>query len=212
MKRIRVSLAIMLVATMLIGVYTTAFASGSVGGIVVGKEYSATFDDGYMYLLVEVTNTNSVDTAVSMDAISIDASGNAMETNAEDDVFILAPGDIYMLVGVFPNSASATNYDYDLFVNSKLGAYGVKAAGNDLDTKGYDAGNGNVEIYVTNTSSEAVSGEAVVVYYYKGQIVDFGESGLYNTGGALKPGETMTAKFYTKQAYDSFEYYVAGMK
>ena len=35
MKRIRVSLAIMLVATMLIGVYTTAFASGSVGGIVV---------------------------------------------------------------------------------------------------------------------------------------------------------------------------------
>ena len=28
-------------------------------------------------------------------AISIDASGNVMETNAEDDVFILAPDDIY---------------------------------------------------------------------------------------------------------------------
>jgi uncharacterized protein YsxB (DUF464 family) len=56
MKRIRVSLAIMLVATMLIGVYTTAFASGSVGGIVVGKEYSATFDDGYMYLRVPSEN------------------------------------------------------------------------------------------------------------------------------------------------------------
>ncbi|SFP93358.1 hypothetical protein SAMN04487928_11268 [Butyrivibrio proteoclasticus] len=212
MKKIRVSLAIMLVATMLIGVYTTAFASGSVDGIVVGKEYSATFDDGNMYLLVEVTNTNSVDTAVSMDAISIDASGKVMETNAEDDVFILAPGEIYMLVGVFPNSASATNYDYDLFVNRKLGEYGVKAAGSSLDAKAYDAGNGNVEVYVTNTSSETVSGSAVVVYYYKNEIVDFAESYLGNTGDYLKAGEKTTAYFHTNQVYDSFSYYIAGMK
>lgn len=212
MKKIRAGIMIILVASMLMGMSIISSAAGSKDGITVVKEYSANFSN-VMCLLVEVKNDNSVNAAVSMNAISIDANGRKMETDSTDDIIFMEPGEYYMLVSVFPNSASATNYDYDLLVNRRLNSFDFAPAGNCVDAKATLNNDGSVTVYGTNICPDTIEARAIVVYYSGGVIVDFQEGYLSNDYDLLlSPGEATEETFYTNAAYDSFEFFVTGIR
>ncbi len=189
MKRIRLGIVMILVVSMLMGMSITSFAvGGSKGGITVLQEYSANFQ-GMMCVLVEVRNDNNVAAAVSMNATSYDANGKKMQTDFTDNTVYLDPGEYYMLVSVFNNSANATNYDYDLQVNTKLKSSDLAPAGSCIDSKGSRDGN-TVKVYGTNKSADIIEGHTMVVFYNGGTIVDFQEGYLSNNDDlVLYPGE-----------------------
>ena len=211
-KRLKLVAVLVIALTVFMGMSLTVFADGSKGGIKVRSEYSANFY-GVMCVLVEVENTNPFDTSVTMNAISMNANGKKIESDAANDILFMNPGDVYMLVAVLPNSAKATNYDYDLIVDTKHDFYDPVAAGDDVDAKASDDGRGNVTIYATNKASSVVEARGMVVFYNKGTIVDFQEAYLSNDADCLmSPGESTTETVCTDAAYDSIALYVTAVK
>ena len=130
-----------------------------------------------------------------IEVVSIDANGRKMETDSADDIIFMEPGEYYMLVSVFPNSASATNYDYDLLVNRRLNSFDFAPAGNCVDAKATLNNDGSVTVYGTNTCPDTIEARAIVVYYSGGVIVDFQEGYLSNDYDLLlSPGEATEVK------------------
>ena len=215
MKKIRFAVVMILTLSMLMGMSITSFAATSMTttkGVTAWKESSSVDDYGEMYLIVLVSNGNSSDAIVSMNAISLNSSGKKMESSSSD-IICMNSGEDYALIATFPKSAKATNYDYDLIVDNKLTGYDVQSASEFIDAKFSDDGNGNVKIYATNTSAYTIEGEAIAVFFDGDEIADFGRVVLSNSEDfVLSPGEMTTETVSTDHYYTSSTIYVTGVR
>ncbi len=215
MKKFRLAVVMILTLSMLMGMSITSFAQTpftTSDGITVLEEWSSNDDTGHMFVFTLVRNDNAADVLVSMNAISLDASGRKMETSSSD-AYCMNTGETYALIASFPNSGNATNYDYDIVVNKRINTYDVHSASECIDAKFSDDGVGNVKVYATNTSPYNLEAQAVVVFYNNDQIVDFGEVYLSNDADfLLKPGEITTEIVSTNVDYNASTIYVTGAR
>ncbi len=213
MRRIRFAIVMVLVISMLI--CPTSFAAGkTTKGVTAVKELSSNDVDDNMYLIVEVENLNGVDCLVSMDAYATTKNGNIIETVSTETIYLDAGGS-YALVASFedPASSKAYGYDYDLIVDTDLSDYDLESATKCIDAKFSDDAKGTVTIYATNTSKYTIEGEAIVIYYKKGNIADFERVILTNeTDGLLYPGDTIKESVYTRNDYDESTMYITAVR
>ncbi len=212
MKKRKLALIMVLVLTLMMGLSVNTFATGSKSGVQVVSEYSSNYH-GVMVLFVEVMNGNNRDVGVMLNAVATDANGKVLEYDSSNEMILMSPGECYMLTAVFPNSAKATNYDYELMVDKTIDAYDVHAAGQYIDARASYDGSGAVQVYATNTSPYKIEGRAMVVYYYQGVIADYQELYLSNNADLmLSPGEITTEYVYTDMAFDSVELFATGVR
>ena len=138
-----------------------------------------------------------------MDAYATNSSGTVLEKSTSETIFLEA-GETYALVSTFKKATSskATNYDYDLVVDTDASSYDVKGASNCIDAKFSDDGKGNVTVTAKNTSKYTVEAEAIVIWYDEDdQIVDFERLYLADdVDNELFPGAKTSQKAIT---YDS---------
>ena len=213
MKRIRFAIAMILTLSMLFG--TTSFAqSGSTNGITVIREMSSVDINGRMFLIVEVRNDNDVDCSVYVDARSTASDGTVIGRAYSDEVYIEANG-YYALVVSFsdPASAQATNYNYDLIVDSDISPYNVTSAVDCLDAHFSPVSDNDIEIYATNISPYTIRAEAIVIFYDGDEIVDFTEVALsQDPDFYMFPGEVTTEIIHTDMVYDSCGMHITATK
>ena len=208
MKKIRLAIVMILTLSMVFG--STAFAAPNpkaVKSVTPYEEYSSFDINGNMFLIVLVRNDSMYDRAVYMDASSYTSSGKKLET-VSSDLIVFGSGESYGLVATFTKkSDSATNYDYNLIVDTAVENYLYQPCTEFIDAKFSDDGNGTVTVYATNKSTNyTVETQAIVLFYYDDQLVDFVEMYLSNDSDCLlSPGEKTTEKGSTSEKYNASE-------
>ena len=207
MKKIKFAVVMVLILSMHMG--STAFAATATGGSAKGvttlEEWSSVDDYGHMFVFVKIRNDNNVNCSVYMNAVSLNSSGTKIEEVSSSAVYMV-PGETYALVASFEKSAKATNYDYELVVDKSLDVNDYIPAGDCINASFADDGKGTVDIYASNSSAYTIEAEAIVVFYMKDQVVDFGAVALTNDSDLLlSPGEKTTEYISTDVSYDASE-------
>ncbi|SFQ18003.1 hypothetical protein SAMN04487928_1223 [Butyrivibrio proteoclasticus] len=209
MKKIRVSLVIVLILSILFS--NTSFAasskssSNSSGGITVLKEYSYTDMFGGLHILAICRNDTGVDCEASWDVITYDSSGNPLETYTPFGEYV-NPNQEFVLTSGFYDSDEATAYDYEITVDT----------GRSLSTPMHDAvqithqkaKNGKIIVTGTNTSSyDLMSCSAMVLFFLNGKLVDYDEVYLTNNNYQMNAGETIMKDTTNSKDYDDYAVY-----
>ncbi len=216
MKKIRVSLILVLVLSMLFS--NTAFAASSKAsakasgdsGITVLKEYSYTDIIGGLHILAVCRNDTGVDCEVSWNVITYDSSGNPLETYSPFGEYV-NPNQEFVLQSGFYDSDDATAYDYKISVDTDLSL--SKPMHDAVEVTHQKAKNGKVIITGTNKSSDdLMSCCAIVLFFKSGKLIDHDEVYLTNNDYQMNAGETIMEDTDNSKDYDDYAVYWTAYK
>lgn len=163
---------------------------------------------GTIFYFVAVTNNTDEETAVRVEGVARDASGNSLSA-AQGDIEMLGPGESSVCCLYFDNAEGTADIEYHISLNKNEYYDPVLS---DLKIKLKDNG-GKVNVTVTNKGQKTaryVTGYAFFVDK-DGNLMEVGIDYFSNNNLELNPGDTVTKEMECRSEYDHVDFYLTGI-